>query len=637
MTRFEEIYREFIKTPAAKDTIQQIKKLHPETGPKQAADAAKALAEAAYALKYDGYFNPAAAEGAVSRNWNSVFKNLTELAPDKMQGIADYAQKFAREVLPNAKTPLDETMYRAIFALSARSISQYAPQADNDKIHRIMLSTCKKITSPDNCLGRGDQYSLALFAFTNLYENNSQAYFTRLGMINKAIDKLDDKKNITKVCEEIDAVYQNEGALNPAAAQGFEDYVIPMVNKTPGFAQLSAENDCGFGEYGLIGYTTKVMTSPWTPKDLTEALAILKEVPTPDMIKRENNRRNAIILEEAEFLGLRDVIHGENIGVEQLIDEMVGYYDAAKKGDGKKAGEHKILMGKIVQDFHGPDFIDIYADMNRYEKPLSGADGRPAIDLLRELQRDLHKSDSRPPLTGNPKLDQISQQFAMEEYTNPDKFGEFMAAINQTIISNIQQKKSGIEPPMVDLLFWCDKKAGNILKSRDFEEQCGDYKTGWFKQVILFSELTNNTTKSFNEDAFHKFYDDAAKEDYFFDAYDKIIKRKQKQVMRLDAASKMNQKKVAANLRNRLTKTQKSPQETDFEVEKINQIFKNRQARIFSNNLLGEIMHLTDFKKPSTRIGERYAEKMQYKRLVERPAEIALSKMFNYEKNGQGR
>lgn len=637
MTRFEEIYREFIKTPAAKDTIQQIKTLHSETSPKQAADAAKSLAEAAFALKYDGYFNPAAAEGAVSCNWNSVFKNLIELAPDKMSGIADYAQKYAREVLPNAKTPLDETMYRAIFALSARSMSQYAQQTDNGKIHRIMLSTCKKITSPDNDLGRGDKYSLALFAFSNLYENDPQSYFTRLGMINKAIDKLDDPKNVIKVCEEIDAVYLNEGALNPVAAKGFEDYIIPMFNKTPEFAQLSAEHDCGFGEYGLIGYTTKVMTSQWTPKDLTEALAILKEVPTPDMLKRENNRRNAIILEEAQFLGLRDVIHSENIGVEQLIDEMVGYYDATKSGNTPEANKHKTSMGEMVKNFHGQDFIDIYTDISRYEKPLSGANGRLAADLLRELQRDLRKSDSRPPVTGNQKLDQLSQQFAMEESTNPEKFGEFMAAVNQTIIGNIQAKKSGIEPPMVDLLFWCDKKAGNILKNRDFEEQCGDYKTGWFKQVILFSELTNNTANSFNTDEFNKFYDNAAKEDYFFDAYDQIIKRKQKQIMRLDAASKMNQKKVAASLRNRLEKARKSPQEIDFEVEKINRIFKNRQARIFSNNLLGEIMHLTDFKKPSTRIGERYAEKMQYKRQIERPAEIALSKMFNYEKTGQGR
>lgn len=637
MTPFEELYRNFIKTPAAKETIQQIKRLSPDTSPKQAADAAKSLAEAAFMLKYDGYFNPAAAEGAVSRNWNGVFKNLIELAPDKMQGIADYAQKYAREVLPNAQTPLDETMYRAIFALSARSMSQCIQQTDNDKIHRIMLSTCKKITSPDNDLGRGDKYSLALFAFSNLYENDPQSYFTRLGMINKAIDKLDDPKNVIKVCEEIDAVYLNEGALNPVAAKGFEDYIIPMFNKTPEFAQLSAEHDCGFGEYGLIGYTTKVMTSQWTPKDLTEALAILKEVPTPDMLKRENNRRNAIILEEAQFLGLRDVIHSENIGVEQLIDEMVGYYDATKSGNTPEANKHKTSMGEMVKNFHGQDFIDIYTDISRYEKPLSGANGRLAADLLRELQRDLRKSDSRPPVTGNQKLDQLSQQFAMEESTNPEKFGEFMAAVNQTIIGNIQAKKSGIEPPMVDLLFWCDKKAGNILKNRDFEEQCGDYKTGWFKQVILFSELTNNTANSFNTDEFNKFYDNAAKEDYFFDAYDQIIKRKQKQIMRLDAASKMNQKKVAASLRNRLEKARKSPQEIDFEVEKINRIFKNRQARIFSNNLLGEIMHLTDFKKPSTRIGERYAEKMQYKRQIERPAEIALSKMFNYEKTGQGR
>lgn len=635
MTPFEELYRNFIKTPAAKEAIQQVKRLHPETGPKQAADAAKALAEAAFELKYEGYFNPAAAEGAVSRNWNNLFRGLIEVAPEKLPGLAVYAKKYAKEVMPGAKTATDEAMYRAIFALSARSIDLYAPQADNDKIHRVMLSACKKITSADNDLGRGDKYTLALFTFSNLYQGNPQAYFNRLGMIGKAIDKLDDKKNITKVCEEIDAIYQNEGHIGAAAAKGFENYVIPLVNKTPGFAQLAAEHDCGFGEYGLIGYTTKVMTAPWTPKDLTEALSILKEVPTPDMLKRENNRRNAILIEEAQFLGLRDVIHSENIGVEQLVDNMVSFYEAAKSH--KSTDAAKARMTDLLKNYQGADFTEIYTDLKRYDKPLEGADGRPAIELLYELQRDLKKSDSRPPLVGNPKLDQLSQQFEMDGYVNPDKFGAFLAEVNNTIIDNIGQKKNGIEPPMVDLLFWCDKKSGNILKSRDFEEQCGDYKTGWFKEVVLFSELTNNTAKSFNREEFDRFYDKAAKEDYFFDAYDQIIQRKQKHIMRLDAASKTSQKKVAENLRSRLEKSKKSPDEIDFEVEKINRIFSNRQARIFSNNLLGEIMHLTDFKKPSTRIGERYAEKMQHKRLVERPAEIALSKMFNYQRHGQDR
>lgn len=47
-------------------------------------------------------------------------------------------------------------------------------------------------------------------------------------------------------------------------ARGFEKYVIPVVNEIPDFATLSAEHDCSYGEYGLIGYTNKVLTSQWT-------------------------------------------------------------------------------------------------------------------------------------------------------------------------------------------------------------------------------------------------------------------------------------------------------------------------------------------------------------------------------------
>ncbi|MFR0737558.1 MAG: hypothetical protein ACLSHR_11830 [Oscillospiraceae bacterium] len=43
--------------------------------------------------------------------------------------------------------------------------------------------------------------------------------------------------------------------------------------------------------------------------------------------------------------------------------------------------------------------------------------------------------------------------------------------------------------------------------------------------------------------------------------------------------------------------------EIDFEIEKLNGIYDQRNRRMISGNLVGEIFKLNDFKKPSTRLG----------------------------------
>ena len=64
--------------------------------------------------------------------------------------------------------------------------------------------------------------------------------------------------------------------------------------------------------------------------------------------------------------------------------------------------------------------------------------------------------------------------------------------------------------------------------------------------------------------------------------------------------------------------------EIDFEIEKLNGIYDQRNRRMISGNLVGEIFKLNDFKKPSTRLGERYAEEMKRKVQLERPVEKTL-------------
>ena len=614
MSDFEELYRVFIKTQPAKSAVQEVKRLHPDLSARQAAAAAQNLAELAYNLDMDAYFNPEIREGSVSRNWNNQFRALNRLQPEQLEALVAYSEIYADKVMPCAANETEDAMLRAVFAMSARAMVLYAPDRLRDKkLHFLMASAAQKIADNGNRLTRGEKYSLAMSVFTNLYQDNPAAFFNRLGMIGKAVDGLTDRKNLGKVCEEIDNIYQNEGDITPVMARGFEKYVIPVVNEIPDFATLSAEHDCSYGEYGLIGYTNKVLTSQWTPRSLNEAIGILKEVPTPDMVKRETIRTKAIQLEEAEFSGLRDFLHSETIGVSELVGHMLEYYHASKDGDNSAAQTAADKIKSDLRSCQSEDFASGYLDISRYERVIDRDSGLTAVEALQIVADNVRKNNAKPPLVNDPELDGLSQRFLLEGYTDTAAFGRFMEVLNNKIIQNIETQKIGISPQMVDLMF---------------EHQCGDHKSPCFKQVALFAELTNSAETGFNRKGFDAYFKHVQAQDYFFDANNILIKRQRNNIFKLFQASKQACRQVGENLRRRLERSGRGSDEIDFEIEKLNGIYDQRNRRMISGNLVGEIFKLNDFKKPSTRLGERYAEEMKRKVQLERPVEKTLLKIF---------
>lgn len=637
MDDFEELYGVFIKTIPARAAVQEFKNQHSSLNAREVATGAKKLAEIAFNLDFASYFSPEIKEGAISRNWNNQLRSLNQLEPQQLEALVAYSATYAKKVMPNAKNPSEEALLRAVFALSAKAMAIYAPDRMNDKqLHRLLATVCEKITNPDNGLSVKEKYPLAMQTFTSLYQGNSPAYFNRLGMISKAMQKLDKPQKIGKVCEEIDLSYQNEGNITSATAKGFEQYVLPMINQIPDYENLSAEHDCSFGEYGLIGYTNKVLTSKWTPKELNEALGILKEVPTPDMLKREKLRAQAIRLEAADFNGLRDLIHSETIGVSELVGQMLAYYQATSSDDKTSAADSACKIGKSLQNVQSEEFLESYLDLDRYRKVIDETTGETTVDILQNIAANMQKSNSLAPLVKDAELDNLSQQFSMEDYTDVSKFGTFLGVLNNKIIENIETGKVGISPQMVDLLYWCDQKSATILKERDFEQQCGDHKSDWFKQVALFAELTNSAETKFNRKGFDAYFFHVQQQDRFFAANNILIKRQRTNIFKLFDSSKASQKVVEANLKQRLEQNQRSPEEIAFETEKLAEIFDQRRRRIVSGNLICEILKLNDLKTPSTQIGRHYAEEMKRKCQIEYPAEKSLLKMLQVKK-GKGK
>lgn len=634
MSDFDELYNAFIRTAPAKNAIAEIKQLHPEISAKDAAQSAKIMAEMAYNLGYMSYFNPEIKEGTVSKNWNQGFRHLNELPLDVLQSLKSYSELFADKIMPSASSESEEALYRNIFAQSAKAMLTYAPDKINDKkLQNLMLKAAETITNPDNGLSVRDKFPLSMSAFSSLYEGDSKSYFNKLKILTQALPKLKNPRDIEKFGEEIDNAYQNEGKIDDVMAQGFVKNVVPFANKNKNFQTLVGEHDCEFGEYGLMGYNILLQTSRWTPLALNKALGVLKEVPTPDMQKRETIRTQAIALENADFSGLRDFIHSENIGTEELVNHMLDYYHAHLSSDEKaktQAAEH---IKADLKNFGNDEFLPSYLDISRYEQIVNYGTNQTAAQTLEIIAANMEKENTRPPLTGDMSLDTLSQDFKLEGYTNTKQYGVFLRLLNHKIIQNIESQKVGISPQMVDLLHWCDQKNANILKNRDFEYQCGDYKSDWFKQVALFAELTNSTEEKFNLKGFEAYFSHLPEQSYFFDAHNILLKRQRNNIFKLFAHSKEEQQRATSILRKKNKNL--SSDEQALAEERLANMYDQRRRRMVSGNLISEMFKLNDFKKPSTRMGERHAEDLKHLYTVERPIEKTLLKLFKAGSKGK--
>ena len=633
MSEFDQLYTLFAQSALGRQALRTIKNSHPDDDETSQLRTAKNFAEMAYNLELYNYFGADENVGEACQNLDNRFINLANLPAEQIEALVGYSRYFSDTVSSEAQKPFDSSVRRAIFAQSAQAIITYSPQNLKDKkLWRLMAAASEKIISPENGFSRAEKYPLAMSMFTKQYQGDSESYFVRLGMIAKAVDKLDDKKNLPYVCSEIDNIYQNEGKITPTTAQGFVRHVIPKINEIPNFKQISAEHDCSYGEYGLIGYTNKILTSQWTPYNIHRAIATLKEVPTPDMLKRETIRTTAIQLEEAEFNGLRDVIHSESVGVNELITDMLAYYDGVKNK--KPIGDLKRHLREDLKNFSMTEFSEEYFDVNRYEKVIDPEQGLTAVEALQLIADNSHKGNDTPPLVHNPTIDKLSQNFSLQGYTDLDKFSGFLEAVNKQMVQNIQEKKVGISPEMVDLMYWCDKKCANILKNRDFEQQYGDHRTPWFKQMAMFAQITNSPQENFDVQKFNEDFKEVEDKSFFFDGNQPIINQQRKNIFSIFDKLSQEENLLSTKVDKKLQQDGQTKEIRDYELKKIHNIYEQRKKRTISGNLTGEIFQMSDFKKASTPIGKRYFDEMHHKLTYQRPVENTLLKLFSQKEIG---
>ncbi len=630
MSDFDDFYNLFQKTPVAKHIVQQIESAHPTLSHNTIEKAAKDMAGTAFLLADEGYFSLNPIEGAVSKNWNSLFRSISAQSPEYIETARNFAKDYALKIMPLCKNSTEASLARAVFYKTTLCLNNYKPQLiDKPTFSKRLLESSYNILS-NKKMSLKDKYSLALFAFSGMYKEKPDDFIYRLDMINEAIKKIDNPQKLSHICTEIDISFINEGKITAETAKGFKENYLPFVNAVGEFSDLAAEHDCKTGEYGMMGYLFKAHSEEWNSPNLCEMMYIAREVPTTDMIERKMIREAAIILDKGSFPGLRDAIHSESIGVNKLLHHMSNYYSAVKQKDNKTSLQEKKNIAFYLHSYEMDEFLEEYCDIKNYEEVLDKKNKLKAIEFINLCRSN--SRDNKPPLCGDVTLDVLVQKFSLTPssenlWEEPVLFGLFLKKLNKKIMQNIDRKKSGFDPKLINLLLWCDKKAALILKSRpDFEAQCGDYKTEWFKEFLRFSELTANP--NYENENFETYFD--ILQSMGPEAYKRIAERQVKNIRSGIALSEQKEEAVLDNWRQVRKISGEIPDE--FAETSFHKIFHTRRENLWSGLLLKEtISTVGNFKKPSTRIGERYLKKTQNK-ICELPLEDKLLKLFNDHK-----
>lgn len=628
MNGFEEFYNLFLQTPNARKILTTIKKAQPALSEKQLDTAAKNMAQTAFILKDGGYFNPDLDEGMISRNWNNIFRSLAKCPPQTIAFAKKLAPKFKREIMTLCRSEREEALVRSAFFRLVTCADTYKPTTcSKEEFQNRLFGLCKKIFNlPEKSLGI--KYALSAEAFSDTYSHKPDAFLHRLDMFEEALQKINDTHKLKYVCDEIDAFFINEGNITPQNVEGFRENYIPFVAKTDDYANVAAEHDCDQGEYGTIGYIFKTAATEWSSPNLCEMICIAREVPTTDMLKRKVIRDAAIILDGGKFIGLRDAIHGESIGINELLDSMSTYYDAAAGGNPKTLSSAKRKIAKHLKSLKSEEFAEEYYNLENYEEVLDAENNLRAIDLIKTIRID--ENNEKAPLCGISEIDIPAQRFCAVPDSSVLLFGNFLKKLNNQIMKNIQEHKIGFDPKMIDLMLWCDKKAARILDGRpDFETQCGDYKTDWFKEMLRFSELTTNP--DFNNEEFEKYHQ--LLKTMGADAYKRIAERQTDNLKKAVSLSEQKEKNVIANWK----AVQKicGTENISHGVNNLKKIFHARREYLWSGNLLKETMSIVNnFKEPSTRAGERHYKRIQ-QRIAELPMEDMMMKLFGFHQ-GKG-
>lgn len=291
--------------------------------------------------------------------------------------------------------------------------------------------------------------------------------------------------------ELLDAVgnYGIHHNLTEQSVRGFEKKLLPALeNKDPQVAVLQRRtNTWGMkrGDFGLGDFTVASYGSEVNPKNINQLLMALREIPTSNMAKLEQNRKDALEL-RGSFGALRDFIHDQRPLVREVIRAMVKYHDTHDKS------ELQSLLPQTEGYLSWDERQKIIYDLSRYDKTVETHDGKkePVIDVLKRLEENTKITEEVPPETSDAELNKAMQELSEGKFLDKNLLQKAMDRINSQLEDMQDKNEVGIEPNMILAIAWLERKGYKAVKDMHYEDQLSAYAKPWFHSVLKFQELT---------------------------------------------------------------------------------------------------------------------------------------------------
>lgn len=479
-------------------------------------------------LKAEVYKNADRLSNASEEHLEDIFM-ITSAISFSHLGTSEKLISYSPEELKNISTFIDDYYITT------------AQQLPDGKLNRKIMdiSECF-VLNYSSRLNEGDFINKLSEYSAKAFQNNTEGYLLIHGIesgikgisqnegsgknfgvfMDYANELLSDKEKITKNDTKFDVIntYVRNHGVDEKTINGFRDVIFPLLEQKDSevSAILYGGNAYGVveGQYGIADYTEECLLSTYDPGDIDKLIRIYHEIPTSDYKKFEQNRKDALRLQDT-IIGGRDFIHDECVGVNEVLSAIKDYYDNRNSEDSEK---YKQKLEELEKKYHF-GVLPYALNFEKYEQPIeymaegsvadAGSPDERAIDILNRLVENTRPNLIQAPVTKYPELNNLMNGIVplINEQTGEvrvdiNEVGAAVTAINELILKN--RDKQGIYPSTISAIAFLDKMSTYALrgvKSKEAKELVFDPD---FKEIVRFSQLTSSV--GYNENDFEKKY-----------------------------------------------------------------------------------------------------------------------------------
>lgn len=480
-------------------------------------------------------------------NFNDYFKGIASAADNLTNArlFHDFAQRWKEDFLkgssdesPNDKTRANRTReFMNLMTSITRTNFRPKPEMKSPEEIKALFGSFVDLFNAAYKLP-SDEESQKLFrdftgkAIVNGVELDDAEQVRKAIEVFKLASIEPDKELLNRYINSV-LIYGRRHSLTDDAVKGFNEKLFPAMKRHDEDVRVFErggniwgmdKGDFGAGDFIARAYALRV-----SPANLNELIMVAHEIPTSNLTKIEQNRRDGLSL-SAPFGALRDFIHDERPYVHDVINAMIKYYDDHDRG------QLLVILNKADPGYLGSEERQQrILDLEQYDREIAevgdwGENLPPktakVIDILKRLDKNTEPVAEEPPETNDQHLNELLVKLASEKSQGriiKEDLGQTLKYMNDELLKMMKNEEVGIEPSKILVLGWLERRAFDVVHSLTYEGQMAAYRQEWFQQVLKFQELTSSP-KDFEEEDFNKFLGEVHASD-FQTAYRLIFQR----------------------------------------------------------------------------------------------------------------